>query len=359
MEINEQEIKEISLIKENINLNEQNQNFIEEVYPNSDLKEIFMHKDIDKKITFLPILFNSKNISEKLISIFSKKDLAIKQNIINKILLFKKIIEIIGNSYEIMHIIINFLEKNDVYPIKDLIDIYIKLIFSEDFEEGNEKVNYINDIKNILIWLISIGLINKNHTDYIFQGLAKIQLEKKLTVKLFNEYLSFIEIIYGKNFNFSLKQNLIAKNYIYLYDKENSMIKTNISKTNNIPIKDDCYIILWFYLKENIDIKESNLCLINLIKSQENINYQINFVLNNNDIEIKMNSKILKELEGKKFNLKKNAWTQLKIQIMKNIIKLYLYQNKKEEDTNENNMNEINDFSGFEAKIYHLNNKND
>jgi hypothetical protein len=208
-------------------------------------------------------------LSQKLILIFSKKNLSTKQNIINKINLFKKIIEIIGNSYEIMHIIINFLQKNNIYPIKDIIEIYIQIISSEIFKENDEKINYINDLKNIIIWFISSGLLNKNHTDYIFQGLAKIQQEKKLTPNLFNDYLSLIELIYGKNFNYSLKKRLISKNYIYFYDKESSMIKTNISKINSIFIKDNCYIIIWFYLKENMDIKESNLCRVNLNKIHE------------------------------------------------------------------------------------------
>ena len=353
MEINEKEIKEISLINENSNFKE-NPDFIEEEYQNSDLKEIFMHKDSNKKIIFLPILLNSKNLSQKLILIFSKKNLSTKQNIINKINLFKKIIEIIGNSYEIMNIIIIFLEKNNIYPIKDIIDIYILLISSEFFKERDEKINYINDLKNIIIWFISSGLLNKNHTDYIFQGLAKIQQEKKLTPNLFNDYLSLIELIYGKNFNYSIKKSLIAKNYLYFYDKESSMIKANISKINSIFIKDNCYIIIWFYLKENMDIKESNLCRVNLNKIQEENNNQISFVLNNNDIDIKINSKILKELDGKKFNIKKNVWTQLKIQMMKNEIKLYLYQ--KNEDANKNNADKINDISEYETKKFYLNN---
>ena len=86
-----------------------------------------------------------------------------------RINLFNKIIEILGNSYEIMHIIINFLKKNNIYPIKDIIDIYIELISSNILEQDNEKNKYILDTKNILNWFLSSGFLNKNHTDYIFQ----------------------------------------------------------------------------------------------------------------------------------------------------------------------------------------------
>ena len=267
------EEKEISLIQENSKIIKEAQNVIEDD-STSELKEIFIYKQSDKKINFLPILNNSKNLYKRLISIFSKPNKEIKQEILSyknfilkRINLFNKIFEIIGNSYEIMHIIINFLKKNNIYPIKDIIDIYIDLISSRILDKDNEKNEYILDIKNILNWFLSSGFLNKNHTDYIFQQLAKFQTEKKLTPKLFDDYLELIELIYGKDFQMSLKRKLIAKNYIYFYDKENSIIRTNISKMNYIHIKDSCYIILWFYLDSNIEIKQSNFLLRDIWKS--------------------------------------------------------------------------------------------
>ena len=65
---------------------------------------------------------------------------------------------------------------------------------------------------------------------------------------------------------------------------------------------------MWFYINSNVEIKESNLCRINFIKGQESNHNEINFILNeNNDIEVKINSNTLKELDGKKFELKKKC----------------------------------------------------
>ena len=263
-------IEEKSSIQENsIPLSKENN--IEE-QPSDILKEIFIHRDSDNKIIYSPILLSSKHLNEKLISIFNKpnvesmKDINICQKFFSdRICLLNKLKEIINNSYDIMHIILNFLAKNDIDPIKDIVDMYIFLISSKKLDKNK----YINDIQNILNWFLIGGFFNKIHTDYIYQQLSKIQLEKKLTPGLFNDYLSLIELIYGKKYEKLLKRNLIAKNYIYFYDKENSMIKTNISKINNIHIKDGCSIILWFYINQEEKIKDSKLCCLNLIKSRK------------------------------------------------------------------------------------------
>ena len=354
---------EIEEQKEEKSLNEENsislpdENIIEE-QPLDILKEIFIYHNSENKIIYSPILQRSNYLYKKLISIFNKQniesiqDINIAQKFIsNRLSILNKIKEIINNSYDIMHIIMNFLSKNNIDPIKDLVDIYILLISSEKIDKNK----FINDIKNILNWFLIGGLFNKTHTDYIYQQLSKTQLEKKLSPGLFNDFLSLIELIYGKNYDISLKRNLIEKNYIYFYDKENSMIKTNISKINNIHIKEGCSIIIWFYMNQE-EINDSKLCCLNLIKNQEGNNNKIEFILNNNkDIDIKINSNLLKENDGKKFELNKNTWIQLKIQIMKNVIKLNIFQNN--EEIKEKNDKDKNQIIRYETKVYYFNNK--
>ena len=352
----ENQKEEKSLIQENsISLPDENN---KEEQPLDILKEIFIYQNSDNKTIYSPILQKSKHLYQKLLSIFNKldiesiQDINITQKIIfDRISILNKMKEIINNSYDILHIIMNFLSKNNIDPIKDLVDIYIFIISSKKLD----KTKYINDIHNILNLFLKGGLFNKNHTDYIYQQLSKIKLEKKLTPELFNDYLSLIELIYGKNCEISLKQNLIAENYIYFYDKENSMLKTNISKINNIYIKEGCSIILWFYMNQE-EISDSKLCCLNLIKNQESNNNKIEFILNNNkDIDIKINSNVLKENDGKKFELNKNTWIQLKIQIMKNSIKLNIFQNNEEiKEKNDKGKNQI---FRYETKVYYFNNK--
>ena len=355
MEIEEQK-EEKSLNEEN-SISLPNENIIEEQSLDI-LKEIFIYQNSENKIIYSPILQRSKHLYKKLISLFNKQniesiqDINIAQKFIsNRLSILNKIKEIINNSYDIMHIIMNFLSKNNIDPIKDLVDIYILLISSEKIDKNK----FINDIKNILNWFLIGGLFNKTHTDYIYQQLSKTQLEKKLSPGLFNDFLSLIELIYGKNYDISLKRNLIEKNYIYFYDKENSMIKTNISKINNIHIKEGCSIIIWFYMNQE-EINDSKLCCLNLIKNQEGNNNKIEFILNNNkDIDIKINSNLLKENDGKKFELNKNTWIQLKIQIMKNVIKLNIFQNN--EEIKEKKDKDKNQIIRYETKVYYFNNK--
>ena len=365
MEINDKEENKISSIQANT-IEEKKEIIIEED-PTNILKEIFIHKQSEEKVIYSPILNNSKNLGEKLISIFNKPSSEIitdinsyKKYITNRINIINNIIEIIHNSYDIMHIIMNFLCKNNIYVIKDIIDIYVEIITSIIFDKNEEKNKAINDIKNILNYFLSGGLFNQININYIFQSLSKIQLEKKLTPKLFNDYLSLIEIIYGKEINkIKMKKNLIAKNYIYLYDKENSLIKTNVSKINNIYLKEGCTIFIWFYLKQEKIIDEMKICNIGIIKAQESNHNNIEFVLNNNDIDVKINSSLLKEIDGKKFEIKNNNWIQLKIQMVKNMVKISIFQDleMKEENSDDKN-NQINKINKYENKIYYLNNKN-
>ena len=301
----------------------------------SILNHIFIHKIINNNIEYQPLLSNSTILGEKLKCIFVNPNSDIKSNINsftnfinNKIELFNKIKEIIGNSYEIMKIILSYLLKNKINIIINFIDLYFDLI-SLYSQLDNNKI--LNNIKSILIWFFSCGFMNIKYSDYIYQKLARFQFENKLTPELFENILSLIEIIYGKDYNNLYKNNLIAKNYIYFCSKENSILKTNISKSNNIFIKDSCSIIMWFYIKNDL-AKGSNLCHLTILKEQS-LNIDFDFILNDNwDIDIKEtdvkgNFTILKEQDNKKFNLQKNKWIQLKIQIMKGGIKLNIFQN--------------------------------
>ena len=332
----------------------------------SILKKIFIHKNIDNKIEYQPILLNTTTLSEALNNIISIPKIDVKNNkdvfkhfINNKIELFNEIKKIIGNSYEIIQIIINYLSKNKIYLIEFFIDLYFDCIIDNDKE-------IISKIKNVIIWFFYCGFMNKKYTDYIFQKISKFQHEKKLTPELFDYCLSLIEIIYGKECNKSFKQKLIAKNYIYFYNKENGFLKTNISKTNNIYIKDGCSIIIWFYIKDDQAIG-GKLCNITVEKEQAQNHITFDFILNKNfDIDIKSkdakgNECILKEENNKKFTLKKNEWIQLKIQIMKLGLKLNLFQNYKEIKSNKEKDEIINNKGihkiKYETKIYQTNNK--
>ena len=368
MEINQSEIKEISSINESI---PQENNIQEEKFDINIFKDIFIFKEIDSKLKFYPILNKSKNLGDKLISIFAKPSSDIKQNInlylnfiTNRIELYNNIKDIIGNSYEIFEIMLNFLRKNNIFPIIDILELYTEILYLFSVEKDKGKNGLIDNIKNIFKWLLSGGLIHKTHTDYIFQKLSKLTFEKKLTSKLFHDYLSLIELIYGKEFDIKDKKCLIAKNYIYFYDAENSMIKTNISKSNTVYIKDGCTIIFWFYINQEQDI-ENKLCDISIDKGKETNHHNIEFFLDENyDINVNFNSNLLKEHDGKKFEIKRNKWIQLKIQITKNIIKLCVYQdledamNIKYDNEKGEEEQKANNIFKYETKVYYLNNKN-
>ena len=281
--------------------------------------------------------------------------------------MFNKIKEIIGNSYEVLQIILNYLSKNKIYPIVYFIDLYFDFISNNNLNNDNE---ILTNLKNIIIWFFYCGFMNKKYTDYIFQKIAKLQFYKKLTPELFYYCLSLVEKVYGKDYDISFRQNLIAKNYIYFYNKDNSILKTNISKSNNIFIKDNCSIIIWFYIKGD-EAKGGKICQITVEKEQSQNHITLDFVLNDNlDIDIhasdiKGNTYILKEENNKIFGLKKNEWIQLKIQIRKLGVKLNLFQNYNEIKNKKENENEkdkhINNEGGqkikYETKSFQTNNK--
>jgi len=336
---------------------------------NELLNQIFIHRNINNNIEYQPLLSNSNILREKLKQIFLNPNSETKSNITsfsnfikNKIELFNKIKDIIGNSYEIMQIILSYLSKNKINPIINFIDLYFDFI-SINYKPDNTNTEILTNIKNILIWFFSCGFMNKKYSDYIFQRLAKFQFDKKLTPELFNNILPLIEIIYGKDFNDLYKQNLIAKNYIYFCCKENSILKTNISKSNDIFIKDSCSIIMWFYIKNDL-ARESNLCHITILKEQASNHTDFDFILNENwdivvkETDFKGNSNLLKEQDNKKFNIQKNKWIQLKIQIMKLGIKLNIFQNfnmiiNKNEETKSEDTIKIK----YETKMFQTNNK--
>ena len=139
------------------------------------LKEIFIHKNIDNKIEYKPILINSKALPEILKNIFVMPDFDVKCNknlfinfVNNKIELFNEIKDIVGNSYEIIQIIINYLSKNRIYLINYFIDLYFDFI-SNNHIDDNE---ILSKIKCIIIWFFNCGFMNKKYTDYIFQKIS-------------------------------------------------------------------------------------------------------------------------------------------------------------------------------------------
>ena len=85
----------------------------------------------------------------------------------------------------------------------------------------SDKKDVIKKFHEIFIWFINCGLLNKDIIDYVFQKISLIQLEKKLTIDSFKIYLPLIEILYGKN-KLNNKCDIIAKNYIYFFNKSNA-----------------------------------------------------------------------------------------------------------------------------------------
>ena len=299
----------------------------------------------------LPLL--KKNNGSELKDIFNKHpentDLSSLKTFINdKINIINEIRKLIGNKYEIIHIINNYLIKYDIFLFKYYIDLYLCLLFMENKDKNkiiveDKSFNIIQNLQEIFVYFINCGLLNKDITDYVFQNISAMQLEQKLNIKLFNIYIPLLEILYGKN-NYGLKSEYIAKNYIYLFNKNTSIIKTNISPLNQIKISKGLCIIVWFYLYEFCNEKEKpkgTICQILTNDLQK-----IDIILNKDfDLDVKYNTKeLLKEKKGNKFNIKCNIWTQLKIQFIDNKIQLFLCQN-----------NDSNSEFKYEIKTYLIN----
>lgn len=296
------------------------------------MRKIFQISKSDNS-KFIPFLL--KNGKEEIKKIFSGDPNIInhkhlKQYISEKIKLINQIIEIIGNSYEIIYIIFDYLSQQNISPFIFFIDLYMNYITNNSEKSpDNNKLIIIKEIKNIFSYFISCGLLTTKITDYIFQKISFFQLEKKLNINIFNDLLPLIEIIYGKYYNDSIIHNFIAKRYIYFYDKETSIIKTNISQNNSILIQNGFCMILWFYLNNYEESPNCTICDIKINNSQ-----QIKFLITDNyDIEIKYNdSIILKEKENKIFKIEQKIWAQLKIEFNPNEISLYLFQDKEESE---------------------------
>ena len=284
-------------------------------------------------LCLIPLI--KKNCGKELKNIFdiSKENMSFQSLVLiitKKINLIFEIKKIISNKIEIIHIINNYLIKYDIYLFKNYIDLYLQFCFTKNENhnilDDKNSLNIITNFQEIFIWFINCGLLNKDITDYVFQKIAKMQLEKTLTIDSFNIYVPLLEILYGKN-NLNPQYDIIAKNYIYLFDKDTSIIKTNISPLNQIKIDKGLCIILWFYLYDFCIISEISKVTICQILTEDL--QKIDIILNYNyDIDIKYNSReILKEKKGHKFKIKNNSWIQLKINFTKNKIRLFLHQN--------------------------------
>ena len=251
--------------------------------------------------------------------------------IMQKLKLISQILLISSSSLEILHIISNYLSKKNISIFNYIIELYINFILI--YQNDKLKKAIIKEMKIIFSDLISLGLLTRKDSDYIFQRIAFFQLEKKLSLKLFSDIIPIIENIYNrKHINRDIQKNIFAKKYFYFYDKDNSSIETNISEKYFIDIKKGFTVVLWFYLKEiNEDNYRSNLLFIKNEKGEK-----LSVILNeNNDIEILYNDNIyLKEIQNIVYNIKKNIWTQLRICVIKNCINVFLYQNDEKEVNN-------------------------
>ena len=294
------------------------------------LNKIFK-KSLSNKSNFIPILLKSG--ADELLKIFIEKpniqDINNLQDfILKKIQLISEIISITKNSPEILYIIFNFLSQKNISIFIYIIDLYTLYIsLSKNFlnEETRNNINtLLKEIRKIFSHFISAGLLTQKVIDFIYQKISLFQLQKKLNPNIFNEFIPLLEIIYGVDNDINIKKNLIAKKYFYFYDKEKSFIETSISEKSYIQIKNNFSIVIWFYLKE---IEDKNTCDLIVFKNDKG--EQINVILNEkNDIDIIYNNNItLNENDNKKYNIKFNTWTQLRVLFDKDGIILYLYQN--------------------------------
>ena len=286
------------------------------------------------------------------------------QFINDKIKVIKKLQKIIKNRYEILDIIVKLCQQNNFSLLEFFIDLYFKALEALHSENPVSDIldnNLLNNeiickIEDTINWIISCGSIKKKNYDYIFQKLADLQLSKKLNNFQFCEYLNLIEVFYGKKYDEKYIDQLIAKNYVYFYDKKNSGITTNISDRNIIEIKEGISILLWFYLTDSIDDDEQILVemLIN--------DYQFEIILDkNNDIIIKNKGSLLKNKDNNVFNIPRLKWIQLRIQLFEKYFKLSLYKGDSKEliKNNKSSLSKTNVINKYETKSYIFdNNKN-
>ena len=320
------------------NENDKKVNEIKNTNRTNESIEIILNKIFYKSKNDFLIPLIRKNSGKELKNVFNKIPEIISHDsltsfVSNKINFIKEIKKLIYNKYEIIHILNNYLSKYDISLFKYYIDLYLKYLFSlnnNTIEKSiNSKDNIIKDLQEILVWFIICGLLNKDIIDYVFQKISLLQLEEKLTITSFNTFIPLIEILYGKN-ELNIKREEIAKNYIYLFDRNTSIIKTNISPSNSIKINNGICIVLWFYIYEYCNEKEKTKGTICQIISNNLQKIDV-IITNDYDIEVKLNIKeLLKEENGAKFKVNVNTWVQLKMQFIDNKIKLFLFQNLKE-----------------------------
>ena len=304
--IENNQINEIK-IDENIISSSENKNEIilnDKINSSSIIESIFEF-DKESKLSFYPKI-NKENFI-KLLDIFGKGKFPkfdMKNDLIEfvkeKIILMKQLKEIIQNKYEILSIINKFFKKNNFSFIEYFIDLYFESLNSlhsdnhiaDIMEQKLLDNEIIKDLIDIINWLLSCGLAEKKNYDYIFQQLAALQLSKKLDIAKFCEYLNLLLIFYGKQYDKKYKKNLIAKNYVYFYDKQKSGIITNILEDKNcIETNDGISIFLWFYLTDN-NIDENDECI--LAELTINDDNSLKVILDNKfDISVKFKGNLL------------------------------------------------------------------
>ena len=350
-------------IKNDLDLNSQNQNKLNnniQINSISLIESIFI---LDKEqITQLSYPKINKENFPKILEAFNKGIIPKFENkgellefIIDKIKVMEYIKNIIQNKYEILQIIISFFDKNNFSLLEFFIDLYFKSLEALHSENPFEDIlkknllnnNIINKIIEIINWIILCGFTKKKNYDYILRKLALLQLSKKLNNFTFCEYLHLLEIFYGKNYDSKYEKQLVAQNYIYFYDKENSGIYTNIDDDKNfIEIKEGITIFLWFYLIDESGETDNENILVEI-----GINDDILFKIildNKNDIIIKNQEGLLEKKDEKVFDIPKFKWIQLKIELQEEQFKLNLFKG----DINELNKEETN--IKYETKIYSI-----
>ena len=271
--IENNQINEVKINENIINLSKNNNEILlnKNINSSSIIESIFIFNKESNLLLYPKI--NKENFI-KLLDIFNKGKIPKFENknemiefIKEKINLMKQLKKIIENKYEILAIINIFFKKNNFYLFEYLIDLYfesLQALHSDNPIKDIMKKNLLNnelikDIIDIINWYLCCGFVEKRYYDYVFQKLAALQLSKKLDLYKFCEYLNLLQTFYGEGYDTNYKERLIAKNYVYFYDKQNSGIITNISEDKiKIESIDGISIFLWFYLtNENIEEKYS------------------------------------------------------------------------------------------------------
>ena len=354
MKENENKEVEIEKTNEKVNINiEKNEikdiNNMKLDNDNLDIINKIFKKSKNNNSQFIPIL--QKNIEDEIFKIFKEEtdinnQFSLDKFIFQKLNLISEILSITTESPEILHIISNLLLNKNSSIFIYIIELYFSYITLDKNKNMLDSITI--EIKKIFSYLISYGLLSKKDIDYIYQKISLFQLGKKLSLKLFKDIISLLEIIYGSENNINMKPKLISKKYFYFYDKDSSGIETNISKNKFIQIKNGFTVVLRFYLKE---LNEESGYKSSLLYLKNEKGDKINFELNDkNDIDIKYNEDIyLKEKDNKYFDIKNNMWNELMICVNKNEISIYLSQN----DNDNNNKDSIKE--NYIKKIYETN----